>query len=111
VEVARRVGDFSLAGAAVMVYLDGDGRLASVAVGVCGVSDTPVRASAVERALVGEAPAEETIARAAQEIAPSLTSGDDLHATHAYRRHLACVVVRRAITAAVARAHERSEGT
>ncbi|MGW1025211.1 FAD binding domain-containing protein [Streptomyces sp. NPDC002577] len=110
VEVARRVGDFALAGAAAVVNLNGGGRFASVSVGVSSISDTPVRASAVESALIGEAPTGENIARAAEEIVPSVTSGDDLHATRAYRRHLASVVVRRAITAAVARAHERRDG-
>lgn len=108
VEVARRVGDLALAGAAAVVNLDGDGRFTSVSVGVLGISDTPVRAAAVASALIGEAPTEENIARAAKEIVPSVTSGDDLHATRAYRRHLASVVVPRAITAAVARVHERS---
>lgn len=110
VEVARRVGDLALAGAAAVVNLDEDGRFTSVSVGVLGISDTPVRASEVESALIGEAPTEENIARAAEEIVPSVTSGDDLHATRAYRRHLASVVVSRAITAAVARAHEGSNG-
>ncbi|MFF8394235.1 FAD binding domain-containing protein [Streptomyces sp. NPDC016172] len=110
VEVARRVGDLALAGAAAVVNLDEDGRFTSVSVGVLGISDTPVRASAVESALIGEASTEENIARVAEEIVPSVTSGDDLHATRAYRRHLASVVVSRAITAAVARAHERSNG-
>ena len=108
-EVARRVGDLALAGAAALVTLDADGRFASVRVGVLGVSDTPVRAAAVESALTGEAPTEENIAGAARRIVPSVTSGNDLHATGAYRRHLATVVVRRAVTAAVARAQERSD--
>ncbi|MEH0580343.1 FAD binding domain-containing protein [Streptomyces sp. B21-108] len=109
-EVARRAGDLALAGAAAVVDLSEDGHLTSVSVGALGISDTPVRASAVESALIGEAPTEESIARAAEEIVPSVTSGDDPHATGAYRRHLATVVVRRAINAAVARAHERRNG-
>jgi aerobic carbon-monoxide dehydrogenase medium subunit len=106
VEVARRMGDLALAGAAAVVALDADGRLASVCVGVSSIFDTPVRAFAVEGALIGETPTQENIARAAEEIVPLVASGDDLHATCAYRRHLAVVVVRRAITAAVARAHD-----
>jgi CO/xanthine dehydrogenase FAD-binding subunit len=110
VEVARRVGDPALAGAAAVVDLDDDGRLTSVCVAALNISDTPVRAFAVESALIGGTPSQENIARAAEEIVPSVTSGDDMHA---YRRHLAPVVVRRAIIAAVARAHdahERSSG-
>ncbi|GHE44958.1 xanthine dehydrogenase family protein subunit M [Streptomyces cellulosae] len=108
VEVARREGDFALAGAAAVVNLGEDGRIASLAVSAASISDTPVRATAVEQALAGELPTKENIARAAKEIVPSVTSGDDMHATRAYRQHLATVVVQRAITAAVARAHERS---
>ncbi|MFF5968512.1 FAD binding domain-containing protein [Streptomyces collinus] len=111
VEVARRVGDLALAGAAAVVDLEADGRFASVSVGVLGISDTPVRAFAVESALIGEDPTEENITRAAKEIVPSVTAGDDLRATRSYRRHLASVVVSRAITAAVARARERRNGT
>lgn len=110
-EVARRLGALALAGAAAVVNLDEDGRFSSVSVGVLGIAGTPVRASVVESALIGEAPTRENIARAAKEIVPSVALGDDLHATRAYRRHLASVVVRRAITAAVARAHERSGET
>ncbi|MET7481218.1 xanthine dehydrogenase family protein subunit M [Streptomyces sp. NPDC005648] len=109
VEVARRDGDFALAGAAALVDLDEDGRFSSVAVGVSGISDTPVRAFAVEAALIGAVPSEENITRAAEEIVPWVVSGDDQQATHAYRQHLAAVVVRRALTAAVARARERSD--
>ncbi|MFF7984910.1 FAD binding domain-containing protein [Streptomyces sp. NPDC007901] len=111
VEVARRAGDLALAGAAAVVDLDGDGRIAAASVGALGIADTPVRAAEVENALIGEAPAEETIARAAQRIVPSVTSQDDLHATLAYRRHLAPVVVRRAVAAAVAHAREMRNGT
>ncbi|WP_425247928.1 FAD binding domain-containing protein [Streptomyces sp. NEAU-NA10] len=111
VEVARRVGDLALAGAAAVVDLDGEGRFTSVSVGVLGVSDTPVRALAVESALIGEAATPENVAGAAEAIVPSVTSGDDPHTPRDYRRHLARVVVRRAVTAAVARAHERSDGT
>ncbi|MEW2400725.1 FAD binding domain-containing protein [Streptomyces sp. NPDC046862] len=109
VEVARRVGDMALVGAAAVLSLDEAGRFASVSVAVSGVSDTPVRAFAVEAALIGEAPTEENIARAAEEIVPWVTSEDSLHATGAYRRHLGSVVVRRAVIAAVARARERSD--
>jgi carbon-monoxide dehydrogenase medium subunit len=107
-EVARREGDFALAGAGAVVNLGGDGRFTSLNVGVASITDTPVRASAVESALVGQLPTKENIAKAAKEIVPSVTQGDDMHATRAYRQHLAAVVVKRAITAAVARAHERS---
>ncbi|MGW3447746.1 FAD binding domain-containing protein [Streptomyces sp. NPDC001076] len=108
-EVARRAGDLALAGAAAVVRLDESGRVTSVAVGVLGISETPVRADAVERALADEIPTPERVALAAQQIAPQVPAGDDPETDRAYRRHLASVVVRRAVGAAVARARERSD--
>ncbi|NMH99647.1 FAD binding domain-containing protein [Pseudonocardia acidicola] len=110
VEVARREGDFALAAAAAVAAVDAEGRFTSLAVGVAGISATPVRASGVENALVGQPATAENIAAAAKEIAAEVSSGDDLHATGAYRKHLAVTVVKRAIGAAVknAAAAERS---
>lgn len=106
-EVARREGDFALAGAAAVVSLGADGTVASLSVGVASISDKPMRARAVEDALVGQQPAAENVAAAAKEIVPEVGSSDDIHATAAYRKHVAAVVVRRAITAAVTRAQEK----
>lgn len=100
VEFARREGDFALAGAAVVASLDAQGRFASLAVGVAGVAATPVRATEVENALVGQPTTAEAIAAAAKEVADRVSSADDLHATGTYRKHLAVTVVKRAITAA-----------
>ncbi|MQA13058.1 MAG: xanthine dehydrogenase family protein subunit M [Pseudonocardiaceae bacterium] len=111
VEVARREGDFALAAAAAVVELAADGRFASLSVGVAGIAATPVRATAVEQALTGQPATAATIAAAAKEIAGQVTSADDMHATSAYRKHLAVTVVKRALGAAVATAQERSDGS
>jgi aerobic carbon-monoxide dehydrogenase medium subunit len=108
VEVARREGDFALAAAAVIAELDASGRFARLAVGMAGVATTPVRASAVEEALTGEPAVPDVIAGAARLIAASVTADDDMHATSAYRKHLAVTTVGRAIAAAVADAQNRS---
>src|SRR5688572_8876953 len=52
-EVARRSGDFALAGVVAAVELDGDDRIARSAVGLFGVSSTPVRAASTEGAITG----------------------------------------------------------
>src|SRR5882757_6365264 len=41
-EVARRRGDFALAGVAAIVVLDGEGRCAKARLALCGVGETPV---------------------------------------------------------------------
>ncbi|EUA23912.1 CO dehydrogenase flavoC-terminal domain protein [Mycobacterium xenopi 3993] len=52
-ELARRHGDFAIAGAAVAVQLDGDDRVSRCGVGLLGLGSTPRRASAAEQAVVG----------------------------------------------------------
>ncbi|MBO0731254.1 MAG: xanthine dehydrogenase family protein subunit M, partial [Acidimicrobiaceae bacterium] len=54
---------------------------------------TPVRASAVEQALAGGASAAEAAAHAADGLDPP----GDINASPEYRRHLAQVLVRRAL--------------
>src|SRR4051794_39389758 len=51
-EVARRHGDFAIAGAVAGVQVD-DGRVARSAVALFGMGSTPLRASSAEAALVG----------------------------------------------------------
>ena len=52
-EVARRHGDFAIAGAAVAVELDADDRDPPCAIGLFGLGSTPVRATAAEAAVLG----------------------------------------------------------
>jgi hypothetical protein len=56
-EVARKVGDFALAGAAVSVTMNGD-TVSSARVALFGVADRPIRATGAEQALAGRTPAE-----------------------------------------------------
>ncbi len=106
-EVARREGDFAIAGAAVAVALQG-GTVSRVAIGLFGLASTPVRASAAEAALVGLArtavdPRE--IARIATE---DLDPPGDLHASGALRTRIGAAVVRRAVTRALGNTGEES---
>ncbi|MFC5139124.1 FAD binding domain-containing protein [Actinomycetospora rhizophila] len=108
VEFARREGDFALASAGAVAEVDGSGRFANLAVGVGSITTEPVRARAVEEALVGRDVTPEAIREAAGLITESVTVGDDMHATATYRRHLATTVVSRAVAAAAADAQNRS---
>ncbi|MCU4184443.1 xanthine dehydrogenase family protein subunit M [Acidiferrimicrobium sp. IK] len=96
-EIARRHGDFALAGAAVGVGLDEDLRVVRCAIGLFGVGSTPVRAHDAEVALTGGASIGEAAALAAADIDPP----GDVHATAMYRKEVAAVVVRRALAAAI----------
>jgi aerobic carbon-monoxide dehydrogenase medium subunit len=95
-EVARRSGDFALAGVACGIGL-GDGDVVDrAAIAVFGVGATPVRAHLAEEALLAGSSLEEVATAAMGEVDPP----DDLHATGDYRQKVTGVLVARAITRA-----------
>ncbi len=105
VEVARRHGDYALVGVAAEVVLDDQGACSSVRVALLSVGDVPVLAVDAMAALAGRAPdaaAIEAASRAAAEL--DIDPPADIHASSAYRRHLARVLTARALRAAVVRA-------
>lgn len=108
-EVARRHGDFALCGAVCGITLDGD-AVTRASIALFGVDATPVRATAAEAALVAEG-ASADLATIGSEAAAPLNPSDDIHATRAYRCHVAGVVVKRALTRAIAEARLLSTHT
>ncbi len=90
-EVARRHGDFAMVAAVASVSAEGNARIALI-----NVADRPVRALEAEAAMSEGAPLDEVAALATRDLEPSA----DLHATAAYRRKVAAVLVRRALTEA-----------
>jgi CO/xanthine dehydrogenase FAD-binding subunit len=103
-EIARRHGDFALVGAGAMVTRDGDGAVSEARVCLFGVADRPVRVPAVEAGLVGAPVAADTFAAASTDVARDLDPSSDAQGSAAYRRQLASVVVRKALTVAAERA-------
>jgi aerobic carbon-monoxide dehydrogenase medium subunit len=103
-EVARRHGDFALVAVAALLTLDDAGAIASARLALGGVGAAPVRARAAERVLVGQPATDEAFRAAAAAADDVLDPEDDLHASAAYRRHLASVLIRRALTVAASRA-------
>lgn len=104
-EVARRHGDFAMAGVAASVRLDGD-TIAEARLAVSGVGLAPVRAVEAQEALIGRAPTEDAFDAAARATSAALNPASDLHASSAYRKHVAGVLVRRALRSATTRARE-----
>lgn len=101
-EVARRHGDFALAGACVGVSLSADGSVARCAIGLLGLGPTPVRARAAESLALGVAAgdvAADELGRAACEGLDEVPA--DVHGSADYRRRLGAVVVARAWRRAV----------
>jgi carbon-monoxide dehydrogenase medium subunit len=77
-----------------------DGDIAEARVGLTNMASTPVRARAVEEALIGRPATVETIRVAAQHAADGTQPVTDANADADYRRHLVEVLTSRAVTAA-----------
>ncbi|GMU77439.1 MAG: carbon monoxide dehydrogenase [Acidimicrobiia bacterium] len=105
-EVARRSGDFALAGVAAAVEIGGDDTLTRVALGLFGVASTPQRATAAEGALVGRGTTDRaelgaTLRDASRAGAAEIDGVDDVHATAAYRTRVAAHLMETALSAAI----------
>jgi aerobic carbon-monoxide dehydrogenase medium subunit len=85
----KRAIDWAIVGVAVQ------GR----SIALVNMGSTPLRASAAEAALASGASAADAAALAAEDT----SAGSDIHATKAYREHLARVLVRRALEEAASR--------
>jgi carbon-monoxide dehydrogenase medium subunit len=86
----------------VLIEEDRNGKVTRASVTLGGMGPAPVRATEVERALIGEAMEEKRL----REICESLRTLDaieDVHAPSSYRQQLATVLPRRALL----KAHER----
>jgi len=77
-----------------------DGRIAEARVGLTNMGPTPLRARAVEAALVDVEATREAVTAAAEHAAEGTSPSSDLNAQADYRRHLATVLTRRAVAAA-----------
>ncbi len=105
-ELSRRHGDFAIAGVAAMVGLGPDGRIERAALALCGVGPTPVRARQAEAALLGAPPTEDRFREAGELAARETDPTSDIHASADYRRRVAAVLVRRALSTATERARK-----
>lgn len=107
-EFARRHGDFALVGVGVSLTLADIDRVASARIVLTGVGGRPFRAREAETLLVGGT-IEERIRAAADGVRSTIDPDADIHATKAYRAHLAGVLTERAIRIAHERALARAE--
>jgi len=104
-KMKQSASGFAICGVAAMVTMDGD-KVAKARIGITGVADVPYRGTAVEAALEGTAGTADDVASAAAQAAEGRMALEDLHATAAYRTHLATVFCKRAINAALASARQ-----
>ncbi len=101
-EYARRRGDFAVVSVAVLLTLDGSGRIDRLAVTFGGIAHAPVRLDAAELDLIGATP---EIASARLTVAAgALPALDDPIYPSWYRQQIAEAFAARAFTKALARA-------
>jgi len=109
-ELARRHGDYALCGVGVLVTLDGGLRVEAARAALISVGPVPVPVDLTD-ALGGQPHDAADWAAAGRLAAAAVDPEDDIHATAAYRRHLAGVLTARAARAAAAHAARRLGGT
>jgi len=109
-ELARRHGDYALAGVAVRVDVDADGHLDTARAAFFGVGGMPF-VMTLDGPLRGQPSDALDLTDAVGEARAALDPDDDIHATASYRRHLAGVLLERALRRAASRAAGREVGT
>jgi CO/xanthine dehydrogenase FAD-binding subunit len=103
-EVARRHGDFAIAGVAAALDLDAEGRVQRAGLALAGVGPAPVKATAAEAVLAGRVPTGEVIDEAARTAVGEADPSGDIHGSAAYRSNLIRVLTADALRRAVASA-------
>ena len=96
---SRRAEDWAIVGVCALVRAT-DGVCEDVRIGLTHIASTPLRASAAEDALRGQPLDEQHIAAAAELAAEGTSPAGDLNATPDYKRHLARVLTKRALSTA-----------
>ena len=98
-EVARRHGDYAMAGAAALVTLDDDQRVRVAKVAYLSVAATPLVLD-LTAVLDHRPPVTCDWAAAAAYARDQIDTDEDIHASAGYRRHLAGVLTERVLRAA-----------
>jgi aerobic carbon-monoxide dehydrogenase medium subunit len=96
----RRAEDWAMVGVCALVKRAANGSCEDVRIGLTNMGSTPLRATAVEEALRGGSLSADAIAKAADLAAEGTEPPGDLNASPEYKRHLARVLTRRALTKA-----------
>jgi carbon-monoxide dehydrogenase medium subunit/2-furoyl-CoA dehydrogenase FAD binding subunit len=96
-ETAIRQGDFAMASAACQVQVDAQGVVTRASFGLGGVSGTPLVFADLAHQLVGQQLTPERAKDVAHAAAQACDPGSDMHASAAYRRHLAAALLARVL--------------
>lgn len=102
-EVARRHGDYALAGVATTLSRNGD-SIQDCALAFTGVGPGPVRIAEAEAAVIGNRLTPQVLDEVRKIVTDRLDPDSDVHASVEYRKHVAGVLAVRALRLAYERA-------
>jgi CO/xanthine dehydrogenase FAD-binding subunit len=105
-EITRRHGDFALVEVAAVVGLDEVGNFSFVQLAVGGAGPIPTVLEEIEEELIGKESTEQVIMEALTSLEDYLDPEGDLHSTAEYRVHLASVLTKRTLLAAIKKVPE-----
>ena len=99
----RKIGDYATAAAAVQIVKEG-GSCASAAIAMTNLSDTPIYSESAAAALVGSSVDDAAISAAIDAMLEDIDPTEDNRGPVAFKKHVAGVILRRAIERAWSRA-------
>jgi carbon-monoxide dehydrogenase medium subunit len=99
----RKIGDYATAAAAVQIAKDG-GKCSSVAIAMTNLSDTPIYSEAAGAALLGTSLDDVALKTAVAAMLNDIDPTEDNRGPIAFKKHVAGVILRRAVERAWSRA-------
>ena len=99
----RKIGDYATAAAAVQIVKSGD-ACASASIAMTNLSDTPIYSAAAAEALTGTSVDQEAIKASVAAMMEDIDPAEDNRGPVAFKKHVAGVILTRAIERAWARA-------
>lgn len=102
-KLKRKVGDYATAAAAVVLTMAG-GKVASCAIGLTNLHETPLLAADAAKAVIGSSLDAATLKKAAAAAEAIMSPAADARGPVEYRRHVGGIMVTRALQRAAARA-------
>jgi aerobic carbon-monoxide dehydrogenase medium subunit len=102
-KLKRKVGDYATAAAAVVLTMAG-GKVASCAIGLTNLHETPLLAVDAAKAVIGTSLDAASLKKAAAAAEAIMSPAADARGPIEYRKHVGGIMVRRALTRAASRA-------
>jgi carbon-monoxide dehydrogenase medium subunit len=102
-KLKRKVGDYATAAAAVVLTMSG-GKVASCAIGLTNLHETPLLATDAAKAVIGTSLDQATLKKAAAAAEAIMSPAADARGPVEYRKHVGGIMVMRALQRAASRA-------